>query len=146
ALIAAGRAAVIGPGDWVESVWKDPTDIDIGRYGLDQCADLVENALMSGRGASKPKGDDWAEGTGIALAVFECGPPTEHRSGAQMALLGDGSYHLAVGSTEMGNGSVTSHRQIAAAVLGTPAGSGGPGHAAGRHGNHHRGYGSDTVR
>jgi len=31
-----------------------------------------------------------------------------------MALLADGSYHLAVGSTEMGNGSVTSHRQIAA--------------------------------
>jgi len=40
-----------------------------------------------------------------------------------MALLADGSYHLAVGSTEMGNGSVTSHRQIAAAVLGTRADS-----------------------
>ena len=35
----------------------------------------------------------------------------------------DGSYHLAVGSTEMGNGSVTSHRQIAAAILGARAGS-----------------------
>jgi CO/xanthine dehydrogenase Mo-binding subunit len=34
-----------------------------------------------------------------------------------MMLRPDGSYHLAVGSTEMGNGSVTSHRQIAAAVL-----------------------------
>jgi putative selenate reductase molybdopterin-binding subunit len=52
---------------------------------------------------------------------MECGPPTEHRSGAQMALLPDGSYHLAVGSTEMGNGSVTAHRQIAAAVLGAQA-------------------------
>src|SRR5436189_565848 len=29
----------------------------------------------------------------------------------------DGSYHLAVGSTEMGNGSTTSHRQIAASIL-----------------------------
>ena len=36
-----------------------------------------------------------------------------------MRLLADGSYHLAVGSTEMGNGSTTSHRQIAASVLGT---------------------------
>ena len=35
----------------------------------------------------------------------------------------DGSYHLAVGSTEMGNGSVTSHRQIAASILGSRAGS-----------------------
>jgi CO/xanthine dehydrogenase Mo-binding subunit len=34
-----------------------------------------------------------------------------------MRLLEDGSYHLAVGSTEMGNGSITSHRQIAAEVL-----------------------------
>jgi putative selenate reductase molybdopterin-binding subunit len=33
----------------------------------------------------------------------------------------NGRYHLAVGSTEMGNGSVTSHRQIAASVLGTRA-------------------------
>ena len=40
-----------------------------------------------------------------------------------MTLLPDGSYHLAVGSTEMGNGSVTSHKQIAAAVLGARADS-----------------------
>ena len=53
----------------------------------------------------------------MALAMLECGPPTEHRSGAEMTLLADGRYHLAVGSTEMGNGSVTSHRQIAAAIL-----------------------------
>ena len=71
----------------------------------------------------KPAGDDWAEGTGIALAMLDCGPPTEHRSGAQMTLLPDGSYHLAVGSTEMGNGSITSHRQIAASVLGARADS-----------------------
>jgi CO/xanthine dehydrogenase Mo-binding subunit len=50
-------------------------------------------------------------------------PPTEHRSGALMTLRPDGIYHLAVGSTEMGNGSITSHRQIAAAVLGASADS-----------------------
>ena len=38
-----------------------------------------------------------------------------------MRLRPDGGYHLAVGSTEMGNGSVTSHRQIAASVLGSRA-------------------------
>jgi putative selenate reductase molybdopterin-binding subunit len=111
------RKNMIRPGDWMESVWKDPSDAGFGSYGLDQCLDLVERTLASRGGTAKPDGEDWAEGTGIALAMLDCGPPTEHRSGAQMALLPDGSYHLAVGSTEMGNGSVTSHRQIAASIL-----------------------------
>jgi putative selenate reductase molybdopterin-binding subunit len=115
------RRNMIGPADWIESVWGDPSDVDFGSYGLDQCMDLVEEALASGRGAAKPDGSEWVEGTGIALAMLESGPPTEHRSGAQMRLLPDGSYHLAVGSTEMGNGSITSHRQIAAEVLGSRA-------------------------
>ena len=55
------------------------------------------------------------------MAMLDCGPPTEHRSGSVMALLPDGTFHLAVGSTEMGNGSTTSHRQIAADFLGSRA-------------------------
>ena len=117
------RKNMVRPTDWIESVWKDPSDVSFGSYGLDQCLDLVEKALGSGGGDPKPAGDDWAEGTGIALAMLDCGPPTEHRSGAQMTLLSNGSYHLAVGSTEMGNGSVTSHKQIAASVLGARADS-----------------------
>ena len=107
--------------DRIESIWKDPSDVEFGSYGIDQCLDLVEKALESGRGLPKPEGDDWLEGTGVALAMLESGPPTEHRSGAEMRLLADGSYHLAVGSTEMGNGSTTSHRQLAASVLNTRA-------------------------
>src|ERR1700686_789719 len=114
---------MVRPDDWIESVWKDPSDVGFGSYGLDQCLDLVERALAARGGTSKPEGDAWAEGTGIALAMLDCGPPTEHRSGAQMSLRADGTYHLAVGSTEMGNGSVTSHRQIAASVLGSRADS-----------------------
>ena len=117
------RTNMIRPNDWIESVWKDPSDVTFGSYGLDQCLDLVENALSSGRGLPGPEGEDWLEGTGVALAMMESGPPTEHRSGAEMRLLPDGSYRLAVGSTEMGNGSTTSHRQLAASVLGTRAGN-----------------------
>jgi CO/xanthine dehydrogenase Mo-binding subunit/aerobic-type carbon monoxide dehydrogenase small subunit (CoxS/CutS family) len=117
------RKNMVKPGDWIESVWKDPTDIGFGSYGLDQCLDLVEKTLASGGGTPKPAGDDWAEGTGMAMAMLDSGPPTEHRSGATMAMLPDGSYHLAVGTTEMGNGSVTSHRQIAASILGARADS-----------------------
>jgi len=116
------RRNMIRPDDWIGSIWGDPSDVDFGSYGLDQCIDRVERALESGRGMPKPEGEEWVEGTGAALAMLECGPPTEHRSGAEMRLLADGRYHLAVGSTEMGNGSVTSHRQIAAEVLGTRAG------------------------
>jgi putative selenate reductase molybdopterin-binding subunit len=111
------RRNMIRPGDVMESIWKDPSDITWGSYGLDQCLDLVQQALASGRGKPQPEGDDWLVGTGIALAMLDSGPPTEHRSGAELRLLADGTYHLAVGSTEMGNGSVTSHRQIAASVL-----------------------------
>ena len=75
------RKNMVRPGDWIESIWKDPSDVEFGSYGLDQCLDLVEKALASGRGAAKPEGDDWLEGTGIALAMLDSGPPTEHRSG-----------------------------------------------------------------
>ena len=111
------RKNMIQPSDWIESVWKEPQDITFGSYGLDQCLDHVEAALAKTPGRASSRGEDWVEGTGIAFAMLESGPPTEHRSGAEMKLLPDGSYHLAVGSTEIGNGSVTSHRQIAASVL-----------------------------
>jgi putative selenate reductase molybdopterin-binding subunit len=115
------RKNMIRSDDRIESIWHDASDVEFGSYGLDQCLDIVEAALNSGRGISKPADEAWVEGTGIAMAVMESGPPTEHRSGAVMRLEPDGSYHLAVGSTEMGNGSITSHRQIAASVLGTRA-------------------------
>jgi putative selenate reductase molybdopterin-binding subunit len=53
--------------------------------------------------------------------MLECGPPTEHRSGAEMKLLPDGTYHLACGSSEMGNGITTAHKQIAASIVGVRA-------------------------
>jgi len=115
------RMNMVRRDDRIESVWKDPSDVSFGSYGLDQCLDLVEGSLERGNGVAKPDGDEWVEGTGIALAMLDCGPPTEHRAGSEMGLLPDGTYHLAVGSTEMGNGSVTAHRQIAASVLGTRA-------------------------
>jgi putative selenate reductase molybdopterin-binding subunit len=121
--LALRRKNMIRPGDWMESVWSDPSDVQFGSYGLDQCLGLVESVLFRGGGDTKPAGDEWLEGTGIALAMLDCGPPTEHRSAATMIMKPDGSYHLAVGSTEMGNGSVTSHQQIAASILGSRAGS-----------------------
>lgn len=115
--LALRRKNVVRQGDMVDSVWQDASDASFGSYGLDQCMDFVESALKRGNGVAKPEGEEWAEGTGVALAMLECGPPTEHRSGAEMRLRADGTYHLAVGSSEMGNGITTAHKQIAAAIV-----------------------------
>jgi CO/xanthine dehydrogenase Mo-binding subunit/aerobic-type carbon monoxide dehydrogenase small subunit (CoxS/CutS family) len=111
------RRNMIGPRDPVHSIWPFPHDGVIGSYGLDQCLDLVEQALKSGRGEPKPDGDDWLEGRGVAIHAQDCAPPTEHRSEAHLSLLPDGTYHLGVGSAEFGNGIRNSQRQVAAAVL-----------------------------
>jgi putative selenate reductase molybdopterin-binding subunit len=115
------RKNVVRPGDNVESIWKEPGDASFGSHGIDQCLDIVQRELKKGNGVKKPEGADWAEGTGVALAMLECGPPTEHRSGAEMQLLPDGKYHLACGSSEMGNGIANAHKQIAASVVGVRA-------------------------
>jgi CO/xanthine dehydrogenase Mo-binding subunit len=46
-------------------------------------------------------------------------PPTEQRSETHLFLRADGTYHLANGSTEMGNGTITSMKQVAASILNT---------------------------
>ena len=115
------RKNVVRPGDNIESIWKEPSDASFGSYGIDECLDIVERELAKGNGVEKPAGEDWAAGTGVALAMLECGPPTEHRSAAEMRLQADGGYHLAVGSCEMGNGIATAHQQIAASIVGVRA-------------------------
>lgn len=117
------RINMIGPRDPVHSIWPFPHDGVIGSYGFDQCVDLVEEALASGRGDKKPEGDEWREGRGVAIHAQDCAPPTEHRSEVHMALLPDGTYHLSVGSCEFGNGIRNAQRQVAASVLNSRAGS-----------------------
>jgi putative selenate reductase molybdopterin-binding subunit len=112
------RKNVVRPGDNVESIWREPSDASFGSHGIDQCLDIVERELKKGNGVAKPDGGDWAEGTGVALAMLECGPPTEHRSGGEMKLLPDGTYHLACGTSEFGNGIATAVKQIAASIVG----------------------------
>ncbi|MGA7261697.1 MAG: molybdopterin cofactor-binding domain-containing protein, partial [Stellaceae bacterium] len=51
------RRNMIRLNDWIGSIWGDPSDVDFGSYGLDQCIDLVERGLQSRRGAPKPEGE-----------------------------------------------------------------------------------------
>ncbi|MEZ0388551.1 MAG: molybdopterin cofactor-binding domain-containing protein, partial [Verrucomicrobium sp.] len=115
--MALRRRNMIRPGDSLMSIWPHPGDLEIGSYGLEECVDLVCEALESGRGLTVPAEPGWMVGQGVALSMLDCGPPTEHRSEARISLLEDGAYEVAIGSAEFGSGSLTTQRQIAATVL-----------------------------
>jgi putative selenate reductase molybdopterin-binding subunit len=110
---------VIRPGDAAVAWNEGPEDAELGSYGLDQCLALVKDALERGNGVTAPPGAEWATGTGIAISMNQGSPPTEHRSQAQITLLEDGSFQVAFGTAEFGNGTTTSHCQVAASALGT---------------------------
>src|SRR3712207_7493299 len=58
------------PGDPMLSMSEEPEDVEAeyGSYGLDQCLDLVEDALARGSGVVAPEGDEWLVGQGSAMA------------------------------------------------------------------------------
>jgi CO/xanthine dehydrogenase Mo-binding subunit/aerobic-type carbon monoxide dehydrogenase small subunit (CoxS/CutS family) len=111
---------VVRPGEPMFSLGEEVGDAEIGSYGLDECMSVVRDALARGNGANPPDGD-WLVGQGIAYAMHDTAPPTEHRSNAAIQLLEDGAYELASGTAEFGNGTTTQHVQIAATLLGTTA-------------------------
>jgi CO/xanthine dehydrogenase Mo-binding subunit/aerobic-type carbon monoxide dehydrogenase small subunit (CoxS/CutS family) len=117
------RRNVIVPGD--PMVVTDPdeeSDLLIGSYGLDQCLDLVEQALESPapEGAPPaPVGPTWVTGRGMALAMIATIPPRGHFADTSIELLSDGRYDIGVGTAEFGNGTTTVHTQLVASALGT---------------------------
>jgi len=112
---------VVRPGDPMLSLGEEASDTEIGSYGLDECATQVRNALARGNGVAAPPGGDWLTGQGIAYAMHDAAPPTEHRSEARLRVLEDGAFELAIGTAEFGNGTTTQHVQIVASTLGTVA-------------------------
>ncbi|WP_345801098.1 molybdopterin-dependent oxidoreductase [Microbacterium sp. AZCO] len=110
------RRNVIREGDPLHETdddWEE--DLVWGSYGLDQCLDLAESALRRGNGAVAPEG--WLVGEGMALGMLSTMAPRGHISHTTATLRPDGTYLLAVGTAEFGNGTSTVHRQIAATVL-----------------------------
>ncbi len=113
------RRNVIVPGDTMTVV--DPheeTDLLIGSYGLDQCLDLVQEALTSSA-VELPDGSTWRTGSGMALAMIASLPPRGHYAETTIALLPNGDYEIGVGTVEFGNGTTTVHAQLAASALNT---------------------------
>ncbi|MCB0917937.1 MAG: molybdopterin-dependent oxidoreductase [Actinobacteria bacterium] len=112
------RKNCIRPGDNL-AVGTHAEEFQLRSYGLPQCLDYVEEKLKQGNGVPKPEGPEWAEGIGFAIGMADTSPPTEHRSGASVHLELDGTYRINVGTVEQGNGTVTTHLQMAATVLNT---------------------------
>ncbi|WP_042388225.1 molybdopterin-dependent oxidoreductase [Streptacidiphilus melanogenes] len=109
---------VIGPGEHMISPGGEEEDLHIASYGLDQCLQVVRNALADDRSAEQaPPG--WLVGQGFAMSMIATGPPGGHYADATVTLLDDGSYDIAVGTAEFGNGTTTVHKQITAGALGT---------------------------
>jgi len=111
------RRNVIVPGDPMIVAAVEETDLTYGSYGLDQCLDLVESALASGRGEEAPPG--WPVGSGTALAMIATIPPRGHYSNVKVSVDPTGTYTVDVGTAEFGNGTTTVHVQLVAQELGT---------------------------
>ncbi|MEU7765947.1 molybdopterin cofactor-binding domain-containing protein [Nocardia sp. NPDC049190] len=112
------RRNVVVPGDPFVGAEVDKDDLVFGSYGLGQCIDLAERALLRGNGLQSP-GRQWRVGTGMAVAMIATIPPRGHRSQAIARLLPDGRCEVRVGTAEFGNGTTTVHAQLAAAALNT---------------------------
>jgi CO/xanthine dehydrogenase Mo-binding subunit/aerobic-type carbon monoxide dehydrogenase small subunit (CoxS/CutS family) len=112
------RRNVIVPGDALVAIGEHPDDVTFTEDGLTGCIDLVDDALRR-RPPEPDLGPDWLIGTGTASSIHETAPPTDHVSEAWATLKDDGSYQIAVGTVEFGEGTSTAHVQIAAGVLGT---------------------------
>ncbi|MFJ2400992.1 molybdopterin-dependent oxidoreductase [Streptomyces xanthochromogenes] len=109
---------IIGPGEPMHSPIGEEEDLHIASYGLDQCLDVVRNTLAEDESSAKaPEG--WLVGQGTAMAMIATGPPGGHYADARVSLLSDGTYDIAVGTAEFGNGTTTVHKQITAGALTT---------------------------
>lgn len=114
------RRNIVRPGDALLAIDEHPDDVEFTEDGLGECIELVDGALRrTAAQAAPPPGADWLVGAGMASSLHETAPPTEHISEAWATLRSDGTYEIAVGTVEFGEGTSTAHVQIAATQLGT---------------------------
>ncbi|MGA7206657.1 MAG: molybdopterin cofactor-binding domain-containing protein, partial [Specibacter sp.] len=121
------RLNMVREGDPMLSTSEEPEeDVHYGSYGLDQCVDLVEDALRRGEkryadAGLAELGPGWVTGTGTALSMIDTVPPRGHFAHTVLELLADGTFQASVGTAEFGNGTTTVHAQLVATALNSRA-------------------------
>ena len=90
----------------------------IGSYALDECIEKVTQALNYDS-VKQPKEEHLKRGIGFAATMQASGLARIHLASVKISLMPDGQYELRTGSVDVGTGSDTSLRQIAAQVLET---------------------------
>lgn len=90
----------------------------IGSYALRECFKKVIEALDYVPGTPPVVDGYLRRGLGFAVSMQGSGLAKIHKAGVKLSLKTDGQYELRTGSVDVGTGSDTSLRQIAAQVLG----------------------------
>lgn len=91
----------------------------ISSYGLDQAVEKVTQALGYQPGMPSEAAGHLRRGIGFAVAMEGSGLAKIHLAKVRMALKPDGRYEMRTGAVDLGTGSETTLRQIAAEVLST---------------------------
>ena len=90
----------------------------IGSYALPECFEQVTQALGYAPGMPPVVDGHLRRGVGFAVSMQGSGLAKIHSAGVKLSLTSSGQYELRTGSVDVGTGSDTSLRQIAAHVLG----------------------------
>ncbi|MBD1806058.1 molybdopterin-dependent oxidoreductase [Microcoleus sp. FACHB-SPT15] len=90
----------------------------IGSYALRECFEKVIEVLDYVPGTPPVVDGYLRRGLGFAVSMQGSGLAKIHKAGVKLSLTTDGQYELRTGSVDVGTGSDTSLRQIAAEVLG----------------------------
>ncbi len=109
---------VICPGDLV-SLGNDGEHFNlIGSYAVEECFAKVIQALNYVPGQPAVINENRSRGVGFAVSMQGSGLCKIHTACVKLSRLADGKYELRTGSVDVGTGSDTTLRQIAAEVLG----------------------------
>ncbi|RUR77439.1 molybdopterin-dependent oxidoreductase [Chlorogloeopsis fritschii PCC 9212] len=110
---------IICPGDFI-NFGRTSTDHFnlIGSYAVRECIEKVTQTLGYIPGTPPVVEGSRYRGVGFAVSMQGSGLCKIHVASARLSLLPDGKYELRTGSVDVGTGSDTTLRQIAAEVLG----------------------------
>ncbi|MFW9257686.1 molybdopterin-dependent oxidoreductase [Nostoc sp. CALU 546] len=113
---------LIRPGDVINLGKSEDHFNLIGSYAVLECWEKVTQSLGYVPGTPPSVEDSRHRGVGFAVSMQGSGLSKIHLAKVKLSLLADGKYELRTGSVDVGTGSDTTLRQIAAEVLGVSVG------------------------